>query len=484
MVHLRADIQETFRIHTRNLLSVVTVKMAAASFSAISCPGRGMALALAARVDLSAVASVAGAEGQSPPLAGETLSRPPPVEVCRPLPGQLGADQEMVPRDPALERTARAAYRHARHKSNRSNGRGTVANSGADPSYSEGGYPGGEAATLGASERSPAANRHPTADAFGVPRRRLAALLLLALVASAGACRDVNVDPLRRVTGVPAGSARVVVGNSTCPSDLLGSATVMGSTTGGGTAAPVTVTTLADLIAYAGRAEPTTIRMKGMISVPPGSQPSQILVGSNKTIVGADMQSGLTGGGFLIRAAQNVIVRNLVIARPVGTDGIAVRAARHVWIDHCEFYSDTKHSINYYGWLVDITHGSDFVTVSWTWFHDHFKTVQVGHSDRNGIEDTKHLTVTLHHNLFQGTVSGARVQFGSVHIFNNHYQNIRGYAIASLNDARVVAEENVFDNVAVPLTTEHESSTGPLARQIEDLGNICYPSCAKASRVN
>jgi pectate lyase len=257
----------------------------------------------------------------------------------------------------------------------------------------------------------------------------------------------------------------------------LGFATVMGSTTGGGTAAPVTVTTLTDLIAYAGRAEPAMIRLKGMISVPPGSQ---ILVGSNKTIVGADMDSGLTGGGFLIRAAQNVIVRNLVIALPVGTDGIAVQAASHVWIDHCELYSDTKHSINYYGWLVDIAHGSAFVTVSWTWFHDHFNTVQVGHFDRNDIEDTNHLTVTLHHNLFQGTVSGARVQFGTVHIFNNHYQNIPGYAIASLKDARVAAEENVFDNVAVPLTTERESSTESFGGRIEDLGNIYYPSRANA----
>jgi pectate lyase len=215
-------------------------------------------------------------------------------------------------------------------------------------------------------------------------------------------------------------------------------------------------------------------------------QPFHVPVGSNKSIVGADAQSGLVGGGLLIKGAQNVIVQNLIIALPVGTDGITVQAAKHVWIDHCELYSDTKHSTDYYGWLVDIVHGSDFVTLSWTWFHDHYNTVQVGHSDRNSLEDANHLTVTIHHNLFQGPVFGElvfgelRVRFGTVHVFNNHYQNITGYAIAALKDARVAAEENVFDNVAMPFTNEHDSSTGVFVGEIEDLGNICYPSCANA----
>ena len=269
--------------------------------------------------------------------------------------------------------------------------------------------------------------------------------------------------------------------NGTCPTDLLGYATVRGATTGGGTATPVTVTTLADLIRYAKRTEPTVIRVKGIIAVPPASQPFQILVRSNKTIVGADDQSGLTGGGLLINRSQNVILDNLVIALPVGTDGITVRGAKHVWIDHCELYGDRSHSTNYYGWLVDVSRGSDFVTVSWSWFHDQFTTVQVGDSVRNNTADADHLTVTLHHNLFQRTVFGEpRVRCGTVHVFNNVYQDITGYGIASLTHARVATEENVFENVAIPLTNKLGRSTRSVGGQIGDIGNMCYPDCTNS----
>jgi pectate lyase len=310
-----------------------------------------------------------------------------------------------------------------------------------------------------------------------LPDRASASLLLLMLVANAGACRDINIDRLQGVGDVADESVRLVVENGTCASDVFGAATVFGPTTGGGTAVSVTVTNLADFIAYAKRTEPTIVRVKGMIAVPPGSHPFQILVGSNKTIVGIDAKSGLVGGGLLIDGAQNVIVRNLVIAQPVGTNGITLSSATHVWIDHCELYSDTKHSAGYYGWLVDIKSGSNFITASWNWFHDHFNTIQVGDSDLNRRKDTAHLIVTLHHNLFQKTALGEpQVRSGMVHVFNNYYQDIVGYAIASLGSSQVAVEENAFENVTIPLTNGQKSSARWSTSQIEDLGNSYYPS--------
>jgi pectate lyase len=314
-----------------------------------------------------------------------------------------------------------------------------------------------------------------------LPNFCAAALLLLVPVATVAACRDLNIDRFRGAGEIGDESVRVVIDNDICPSDEVGAATVAGSTTGGGMAVPVTVTTLSDLIAYAKRTKPTIVRVKGMIAVPAGSHPFQILVESNKTIVGIDAKSGLVGGGLLIHGAQNVIVRNLVIERPVGTDAITVSAASHIWIDHCELFGDTEHNPHYYGWLIDTKDGSNFITVSWNWFHDHFNTIQVGDSDRDGRKGTERLTVTLHHNLFQRTASGApQVRFGMVHVFNNYYQDVAGYAIASLRYSQVAVEENVFENVTSPLTDAHGSLPPWRAGQIEDLGNSYDSSCVNA----
>ncbi len=299
-----------------------------------------------------------------------------------------------------------------------------------------------------------------------------------ALVVGATGCREDRADRSKFVR------EDRVAGDLTktiCPTDILGYATVSGSTTGGGTAAPVTVTTLADLTQYAERTEPTNIRVKGMITVPRALQPLQIQVGSNKTIVGVDAQSGLTGGGLRITRSRNVVVENLVIAFPVGTDGISVRDAKHVWIDHCELYSDRDHRPNRYGWLLEVDHGSEFVTVSWSWFHDQVTAVQVGRPGGKASDIPDHLTVTLHHNLFQRTDFGTPlVHAGTVHVFNNHYQDISGYAVASLARARVATEENVFEHVATPLTTEQHRPPRAGGGQLGEIGNVCYPSCTNA----
>jgi pectate lyase len=239
----------------------------------------------------------------------------------------------------------------------------------------------------------------------------------------------------------------------------------------------VIVSGLPDLMMYASRTEPQVIVIDGMISVPSSNQPFQVPVESNKTIRGADERSGLAGGGFLVDNKQNVVFQNLVIALPVGTDAITVQYSTHVWIDHCDLYSDTAHSTGFYGWLVNAKHASDFLTVSWTLFHDHFNTFQIGHSDTNAAEDVGHLTVTSHHNSFARTNSGTpRVRFGSVHVFNNVSQNIGDYAVASQMGAQVIVEKNVFDTVALPVTNQHDvsSTSTSVPGQIEGDADNAY----------
>lgn len=111
----------------------------------------------------------------------------------------------------------------------------------------------------------------------------------------------------------------------------------------------------------------------------------------------------LTGFGLLIKK-KNVIVRNLSISKVLADNGDAIGlqtgAATNIWIDHVDLSSDMDHDKDYYDGLLDITHAADYVTVSNTKFHDHFKTSLVGHSDNNAAEDTGHLRVTYANNYW------------------------------------------------------------------------------------
>jgi pectate lyase len=82
---------------------------------------------------------------------------------------------------------------------------------------------------------------------------------------------------------------------------------------------------------------------------------------------------GMTGGGLRLKKVSNVIIRNLKMSfSPDGQDLISLDGATKVWVDHCDLFSAgiTGDKDKYDG-LLDITHASDFVTVSWTKFHDH-----------------------------------------------------------------------------------------------------------------
>ncbi|MFI5911229.1 polysaccharide lyase family 1 protein [Dactylosporangium sp. NPDC051541] len=228
----------------------------------------------------------------------------------------------------------------------------------------------------------------------------------------------------------------------------IGYATLAGGTTGGAAGPTVTVTTWAQLKTEAGKKTPETIRINGILQ---GS--GQVQVRNDKTIVGVGANSGITGGGLKISHYDNVIIRNLKISFPVGTDAITVQDAQHVWIDHNELWSDRAHDIDYYDGLVDITHASDWVTVSWNKIHDHWKTSLVGHDDDNGGEDTGHLTVTYHHNEFYNLDARTpSVRFGTAHVFNNYFHNnVNG--VHSRMGAQVLVEGNVFTNVQTPIKT-------------------------------
>jgi pectate lyase len=113
---------------------------------------------------------------------------------------------------------------------------------------------------------------------------------------------------------------------------------------------------------------------------------------------------------------------------------------------------------------VDIKRGSDFITVSWTHFHDHHKTCLLGHSDKPDIRkmDTGHLRVTYHHNYFDGTQTRhPRVRYTEpVHVFNNYFRGNQ-YGVASVMDAGVIVEGNYFEDVPKPTLIAYGDSPDP-----------------------
>jgi pectate lyase len=276
---------------------------------------------------------------------------------------------------------------------------------------------------------------------------RGAALALLLALAS---CGDHRLTTLRSPN---AGGAGGPPGD--CSAALFGFATLGGGTNGGLGGQRVTVSTYAELQAQAGRSEPVVIQISGMIA-----NAGQIQVSPRKTIVGLGPASGLEGAGLNLTEGD-IVVRNLVIRNVVGTDAVTITNATNVWIDHCDLSSDRDHGSEYYDGLVDVVHGSENVTVSWTRFHDHDHASLIGHSKENADQDTNRLHVTYHHNWFDRASSfNPLVRFGTLHAFDNYYLNVTT-GISARMGARVLAEANYFDTVETPLVTDEKSGETP-----------------------
>ena len=253
-------------------------------------------------------------------------------------------------------------------------------------------------------------------------------------------------------------------------------------TTGGGVATAVTVSTLDAFEAAVTGDTAKVVRVNGLIALG-----GQVDIGSNTTVLGVGSASGFTGGGLRLKKVTNVVVRNLNISKPLKpADGITVQASAKVWIDHNSFSSDRDHGKDYYDGLLDINHGSDYVTVSWNTFKDHYKGSLVGHSDNNASEDTGHLRVTYHHNWFNNVNSRIpSLRFGTGHFYDNYVVGA-DTAVHSRMGAQMLVEDNVFRTTTVAVTTNRDSDVdgyanlrgndlGGAATEISQVGTFITP---------
>ena len=233
--------------------------------------------------------------------------------------------------------------------------------------------------------------------------------------------------------------------------EMSGYATMNGGATGGQGGATVTVSNFTDFVAYVGNATtPYIIQVLGTINL--GG--SNVRVRDNKTIIGLGTNATLVGD-LKVAGNNNVIIRNLNFTNPGGAgdnDGLTLQDCLNIWVDHCTFYDGNDGNL-------DITHGADWVTVSWCRFFytdpgaAHRFSNLVGHSDNNAGEDAGKLHVTFHHNWWGQNVDERmpRVRFGRIHSYNNYFNSPgNNYCFRVALGAEVRIENNYFLDVHNP----------------------------------
>jgi pectate lyase len=263
------------------------------------------------------------------------------------------------------------------------------------------------------------------------------------------------------------------------------------STTGGGNATPILVTTAAELKTHAESAIPAVITIVGTIDL---TSTSDVKVGikSNKTIQGADGLAGVIGTLDIGTGVSNVIIRGLNLTHPridplniygegpsgaviqtswsttitwtmlayfsYGGTPLTITGGSNVFIQNCSLFD----SANY---LASITSDSDNITFAWCEFYYSSSYqlpwrsgMQIG-GPRGGGGLLQPIKVTLHHNYWSNLLTEDMpiVTAGHVHQYSNYLKaaaltpNTTGTAVL-LPNARLLSERNLYENVVTPLT--------------------------------
>jgi pectate lyase len=262
----------------------------------------------------------------------------------------------------------------------------------------------------------------------------------------------------------------------------IGWASENGGTKGGGSASSTVVTTLSAFNSAASGSTARVIFVSGKLAQ------GTATIGSNKTIIGCSGTTPTLNGHVELKGSANVIIRNMNIvgfncAPPDvntstggqcqnGQDAVTVeKESRNIWFDHDAISDGSDGNL-------DIVHGSDFITVSYTKFfystarsdpHDtgasgHRFSNLIGGSDSNTSEDSGHLNITWHHDWWGQLVveRQPRIRFGKNHLFNNLWTSSGdSYCIGAGAFANILDQNNAFIKVKNPInsTSFDNSST-------------------------
>jgi len=252
-------------------------------------------------------------------------------------------------------------------------------------------------------------------------------------------------------------------------------------TTGGGNAAPITVSSMAEMQAaidaysgsgglvlkYTGKFDFATITDPCVQHTLP-AQIVEIKGKSDISVIGADGSSA-NFGLHIAAASNNIIVRNMTIGlAPGGADsdlisieGMSAGFPSNVWIDHNELFTslavcagagDTA-----FDGMLDAKKGADNITVSYNYMHDHHKVSLNGFTD----DDAAVRHITFHHNLFENIGSRVPLQrHGYSHMLNNYFYQVLTTGINVRMGGFSLVEANYFEKVKDPVTARDSSAIG------------------------
>ena len=255
------------------------------------------------------------------------------------------------------------------------------------------------------------------------------------------------------------------------------------ATTGGGSASPVTVSTLAAaqaaVDAYSGSGG-LVLNYTGTFNFASitdactqHSLAAQILEIKNKsniTVKGANGSSA-NFGIHIAGTASNIIVQNMTIgllrggeaADSISIEGMSSGAPSNIWIDHNTIFSKLVDCAGAgdasFDGAMDNKKGAKNITYSYNYIHDHQKVALNGHSDSDSTNSV--MTATYHHNRFENVKSRLPLQrMGKTHSFNNYYNNVSTSGINVRMGGLALIESNYFENVKNPVTSRDSSSIG------------------------
>ena len=167
---------------------------------------------------------------------------------------------------------------------------------------------------------------------------------------------------------------------------------------------------------------------------------SRIDLDSFTTIDGRGEDVTITRYGLRISGKEHIIIHNIKFDDGAGNDEDAIQIrddAQHLWIDHVSLSRFTDG-------LLDITRGATDVTVSWSKFFDHDKTMLISANTSHTMD--ANIRVTLHHNWFAETNQRhPRLRFGRVHAFNNYFHHWGSYAMGASHRSQLRSEANIFE---------------------------------------
>lgn len=280
-------------------------------------------------------------------------------------------------------------------------------------------------------------------------------------------------------------------------SDMTGYATLTAddssakyTISGGAGGSEITIGSLSDLTSNSSKIsgnDPYIIKFTNSTRITTNDNLSIVqTVGSNKTIYGTVSGAGLKNIELRVEG-DNVIIRNLIFGEVIaydtlagyqgkGNDAMALNGARHVWVDHCEFHSNTTPKDNFgntvtnssdsdfakdwYDGLLDIKNGATWITVSNCYFHDHYKAVLCGSGDEgpdtntDGYSDSD-MRVTFANNYWKNI--NARMplfRYGKGHIYGSYFDAGTFSGGASCINVRAGSELYIEGNTFVGIKSD------------------------------